>query len=82
MENYTKPVKMSKEAQKMQKFWENRKIDDKFAMEAWKVFDRYVRTRLPEISPEHRYLLCNSFDETLSNFIKRLQVIEQTFYNK
>lgn len=82
MKNYENTVKISKEAQKMQEFWENKKIDDKFALEAWKVFDRYVRTRLPKISTEHRYLLCNSFDETIFNFIKRVQTIEQTFYKK
>ena len=55
-------------------------INEKFAMSAWKLFDKYIQKRIPNIDAEHRYMLAESFDKEIETFIKRVENIEQAFY--
>lgn len=80
MKNIEKTTKNLTESEKNAKYHEDANINEKFAMSTWKLFDKYLKKRIPNIDPEHRYMLAESFDKEIEIFIKRVENIEQAFY--
>lgn len=50
---------------------------EKFALKSWKLFDELLRDEFPDIPPQWRYEMAQSWDKVIFDQLKKLDILKR-----